>query len=84
MALGCKVCVFDTGITIKDLFNTQDELNEHLEAVHHMPVIRGGETKEQAITRFLKNHPEAITCPECIELEAEWAIAKWTKSDKNE
>ncbi len=45
---------------------------EHMERVHHIPVIRKGETREQAIARFLKSCPEARTCPECIAAGAEW------------
>ena len=75
MALACKICIATKGLRgseIASLPQTEEELEEHLEAVHHMPVIRVGETEEQAEERFLKNHPEAKTCPDCIRAGASW------------
>lgn len=74
MAIACRICVAERGLTLRSghIFKTQEELNDHLEAVHHTPVIREGETEEQAINRFLKKHPEVVNCPECIESGAEW------------
>lgn len=54
------------------MFETEEELFDHLESVHHMPVIREGETREQAIERFLRKHPEARTCSECAAAGASW------------
>ncbi len=77
MAIACKICIITKGIRGSDkesFFETQEELNDHLEKVHHMPVCREGETSEECIKRFIEKYPEARTCSECIE-----AGAKWTK-----
>lgn len=75
MAYACKICIAQKGLRgseIASLPQTEEELMEHMEAVHHIPVIREGETEEQAVERFLKKHPEAKTCPECIAAGASW------------
>ncbi len=80
MAYACKICIAQRGLNgseIDGLPQTEEELFEHMEAVHHMPVTREGETDEQALARFLKKHPEAKTCPECMA-----AGAPWTKGGK--
>jgi len=77
MAFICKICLATNGLygsEIGNLPQTEEELYDHMEKVHHIPVIREGETEEQAIKRFLEKYPEARTCPECIA-----AGAKWTK-----
>jgi len=51
---------------------TEEELADHMEKVHHMPVQRDGETHEESIKRFLEKYPEARICPECIAASAEW------------
>jgi len=75
MAIACKICIMTKGIRGSDedsLFETQEELNDHLEKVHHMPVQQDGETREECIKRFIEKYPEAKTCPECIAAGAEW------------
>lgn len=75
MALACKICIATKGLRgseIASLPETEEELAEHLEAVHHIIVIREGETGDEAEERFLKNHPEAKTCPDCIRAGASW------------
>jgi len=75
MAIACKICIAKYGLKgseIENLPQTEEELADHMEKVHHMPVIRKGETEEQAIERFIKKYPEAKTCPECIAAEASW------------
>lgn len=82
MALACKICIFKHGLKGGDipfLPQTEEELIDHMEKVHHMLVTREGETDEQATERFLKKYPEAKTCPECIANGAEW-----TKDGKKE
>lgn len=75
MALACKICIMKRGICgseISSLPQTEDELAEHMERVHHMPVIRYGETEEQATKRFLAQYPEARDCQECKAAGADW------------
>jgi hypothetical protein len=75
MAFACKLCIAKHGLKGSDvdsLPQTQEELNAHIEAVHHIVVRREGETAEAAIERFTKQHPEAARCAECIEFEAPW------------
>lgn len=75
MAFACKLCIMDKGLRgseIDSLPQTEEELFDHFEKVHHMPVEREGETAEQSIARFLEEYPEARTCPECIATGAEW------------
>jgi hypothetical protein len=75
MPIACKICIAQRGLRGSDLASlptNDEELAEHMESVHHMPVIREGETEEQAIARFLKAHPEAKTCPECCAVGAPW------------
>lgn len=47
MALACKICIATKGLRgseISSLPQNEEELAEHMEAVHHMPVQREGET----------------------------------------
>jgi len=60
------------GSEIGSLPQNEEELFDHMEKVHHMPVKREDETHKECIKRFLEKYPEAKTCPECIEAEAEW------------
>lgn len=75
LGIACKICIAQKGLStnqLDSLFKTQDELNEHLEREHHMPVIREDETQEEAIERFRKMYPEVVECPECIMADAPW------------
>jgi len=67
--IACKICMFSKGLTLQSphIFQTDDELQEHLEAVHHMFVKREGETAKEAEARVRRAHPEIDTCPECVE-----------------
>lgn len=79
MALACKICIATKGLSgadIDSLPKNEEELFEHVESVHHMPVQRKGESMEQAIKRFIKKYPEAKTCQDCID-----AGAPWTQED---
>ena len=79
MALACKICILTKGIRgneIDSLPQNEEELADHMEKVHHMPVVREGETIEQAVKRFLEKYPEARTCSECIAAGAEWTKAE--------
>lgn len=75
MALACKICIARSGLRgseIGSLPQTEEELFEHIESVHHMPVRREGETEEEAQARFLEKYPEARDCAECREAGAPW------------
>lgn len=75
MAYACKICIAQKGLRGSELGDspqTEEELFDHMEKVHHMPVQRKGETPEGCIKRFLEKYPEARTCPECIAVGAEW------------
>lgn len=75
MALACKICIITKGLRgseIAGLPQNEQELVDHIEKVHHMPVTREGETEEEAEARFLRKYPEAKSCPECIAAGAPW------------
>lgn len=75
MPIACKICITTKGLRgseIGALPGNEEEFIDHMEKVHHMPVEREGETHESCILRFIKKHPEALTCPECIAVGAEW------------
>ena len=75
MPLACKICIAERGLRgsdIDSLPRNEEELFDHLERTHHMPVQREGESHEDTIKRFLEKYPEARTCPECIAAGAEW------------
>ena len=40
--IACVICVVYVGITTRDLFETQDDLNEHLVAVHGFTITDDG------------------------------------------
>ena len=75
MAFACKICIAQRGLhgsEIDSLPQNEKELAGHIEKVHHMPVQRYGESREECIKRFLEKYPEAKTCPECIAAGVEW------------
>ena len=75
MALACKICIMEKGLRgseINSLPQNEEELADHMEKVHHMPVQRHGETHDECIKRFLEKYPEAKNCPECVAAGAEW------------
>ncbi len=73
----CRFCIAANGLRGADLANWPDEktpgaeewLYHHIESVHHMPVTRDGETREQAQARFFTTYPlagtDACRCPAC-------------------
>jgi len=49
---------------------TDEDLINHIESEHHIPVKRDNETVKQCMNRFYKQYPEAkntetCKCPEC-------------------
>ena len=71
MAIACKWCILTKGLKgseIGSLPQTEEELYQHIECVHHIPVRRDGETVEV-------ENPEAggpnCRCPGCQRKQAE-------------
>ncbi len=63
----CKLCVMTRGLEMGEpnqaLFETDEELFDHLEQAHHTVVRREGETHADADRRVLATgHP----CPDCV------------------
>ncbi len=59
MAYACKICIATKGLRgseIDSLPQSEEELYDHLEREHNIPVIREGETEEQAMDRFNKKY----------------------------
>ena len=72
MALACKYCLLTKGLCgseISSLPQTDEELFQHIEREHHIPVGREGETPDQTMERFRRENPEAggpdCKCPRC-------------------
>ena len=72
MAIACKWCILTKGLKgseIASLPQTEEELCQHIESAHHIPVRREGETVEAARERFQTENPEAggpnCQCPRC-------------------
>jgi hypothetical protein len=73
MAFACKICIAERGLKgseIASLPQTEEELFDHIERHHHMPIQRSGETLTEAANRFYAKYPEALDpatcrCPEC-------------------
>lgn len=72
MPIICRYCVAIKGFSFKtgQVFQTEDELIEHIEMEHDMPVTRPGETEEETMTRFKAKNPRAggpdCQCPACL------------------
>lgn len=76
--LACKICVAKYGFTLQDkdrIFETEEELFEHMENVHGIPVIREGETEADAKNRCAeKGIVEDVTkcqCEDCKNIRSE-------------
>jgi len=75
MSIACKICIAKNGLRgseLSSLPQNEEELFEHMEAIHHMPVTREGESKKDSIKRFINKYPEAKNCLKCKEAGAEW------------
>ncbi len=73
MPLACKYCIALKGLTVEDVRNlpkNEDQLYDHIETEHHIPIMREDETEEKAFDRFRKENPQAggkkCKCPTCI------------------
>lgn len=72
MPIACKYCIATKGLKGSDidkLPKTKEELFQHIETEHHIPVIRENETEEECSERFKRENPEAggpnCKCPAC-------------------
>lgn len=55
MSFACKICIAEHGLRGSDIASlpkTEQELFDHIEDVHGIPVRRPGETDQQAIARI--------------------------------
>lgn len=72
MGIACRYCIATKGLTMKSghLFQTEEELIEHIEMEHDIPVAREGETEEETMARFKAKNPRAggpnCQCPACL------------------
>lgn len=72
MGIACKYCIATKGLRLdRDrLFETDEELFDHIEMEHDIPVKREGETAEEAIRRLKAKNPRAggpdCQCPACL------------------
>lgn len=72
----CKYCVMKYGIRGSELsennLETDEDLANHIEEVHGIPVVREGETEEQTLSRCAKkgivSDKNKCQCQECKEL----------------
>lgn len=65
----CRICLAKAGPieveAIESYFKTEEELSNHFESAHHIPIRRPGETYAQARRRFLLENPEAYDVKTC-------------------
>lgn len=72
MPIACKYCIATKGLKLDSpwVFETLEELYNHIEMEHDMPVIREGETREEALARFKAKNPRSggpdCRCPGCM------------------
>lgn len=73
MPLACKLCIMTKGLKgseIGSLPKNDEELVQHMERDHHVPVRRDSETPEECLERFKRENPEAggpnCKCPSCM------------------
>jgi len=78
MPLACKYCILTRGLKgseIPNLPETDEQLYQHIEAEHHIPVRRENETELQCKERFYRDNPQArnpatCKCPACQQARA--------------
>jgi len=72
MSIACKYCIATKGLRLDSLwvFETEEELYNHIEMEHDIPVARKGETEEETMVRFQDKNPRAggpdCRCPACM------------------
>lgn len=73
MPYACKFCIAEQGLKgseVSSLPETLEELYNHIESAHHIPLTRPGETEEQSADRLARDYPESSSpdtckCPVC-------------------
>lgn len=82
MSFACKFCILTRGIRgseIASLPETEEELLQHIEREHHVPVRRKNETLEECKERFQRENPEAggpnCKCPDCKRQIGPWLFS---------
>lgn len=72
MPIACRFCIITRGFKgseIPSLPQTDEELYQHIEQEHHIPIKRDGETEDACAERFKREQPEAggsnCKCPRC-------------------
>jgi len=72
MGIACKYCIATKGLKLDrdHLFESDEELVDHIEMEHDIPVRREGETEEECMSRFKAKNPRAggpdCQCPTCL------------------
>ena len=70
--IACTICTLIYGLKSEHTFRNEEELAEHLEDRHGIPVMREGETQNQAIERCKKKGVEP-NVDKCVKI----ATLKW-------
>lgn len=71
MRLACRYCIADKGLRLSSpwIFASEEELFNHIEMMHDLVVIRGGETDDEAFSRVKAKNPrigiDDCQCPSC-------------------
>lgn len=81
----CRYCILDRGMEGVEEANrarTVEELAAHIEAAHHVPLVREGETAPAAVERFLAANPEARGCEDCRRKGKSWATGEHVPTTK--
>ncbi len=82
----CKFClIYGTkSLTIRDAFNTEEELFDHIEMEHDLVIRRLGETEAEAKKRVYAKNKRIGTgncqCPNCIRKRR--AVESWARQSK--
>lgn len=84
--IACKYCIATRGLKgseISGLPKTKEELMDHIEREHHIPVRRGKETTAECEKRFAREQPEAYgpncKCPACVK-DRHWELSLQKRS----
>lgn len=57
------------------VFDQVELFHAHLETCHHVLVPRDDETLEQAVERFVEEHPKVQECSQCRALNMPWTVS---------
>lgn len=72
MPIACKLCIATRGLRgsdISGLPQSEEDLAQHMEQEHHVPVRRNDESEAECTVRFAREQPGAggpnCKCPMC-------------------